>query len=65
VEITYGEPFVYDHKTNRKQLAQCVEMVIREMNERSRHIRPKVLTQIEPPAQITSNIETKPLNGQS
>lgn len=65
VEITYGAPFTYDHKTNRKQLAQRVELAVRGMNERARHNRPKAETQTETPVQIASNIEAKPLDTQS
>ncbi|MGL4490114.1 MAG: lysophospholipid acyltransferase family protein [Rhizobiaceae bacterium] len=35
VEVTFGEPVVYTHHTNRKRLAQKVEATVRTMHEAS------------------------------
>lgn len=65
VELSFGEPFVYNHRTNRKHLAQEVEIMIRAMNERGRHSDPLRNNQFNEPLQITSIIDAKPLNEQS
>jgi lyso-ornithine lipid O-acyltransferase len=37
VEVTFGDPLIYELHTDRKQLAALVEADIRRMNEASRH----------------------------
>lgn len=58
VEVTFGEPMIFNHHSNRKHLAKSMELAIRSMNETSLHKR------INQSVQNTSNVEPKPLNGQ-
>jgi lyso-ornithine lipid O-acyltransferase len=59
VEVTLGEPMIFNHETNRKHLAKATETAVKTMNERSLHVQANLHTQ------ITSNLEAKPLNGQA
>lgn len=64
VEVTFGDPLVFDHHTKRKHLAQNVEAIVRKMHEASLHPQSHRTALSNEPAQITSNLEVKPLNGQ-
>ncbi len=59
VEVTFGEPMIFNHGSHRKQLAKAMEKAVRTMNEASLHVR------ITPTVQNTSNVEAKPLNAQA
>lgn len=59
VEITFGEPMIFNHHSNRKQLAKAMEIAVRSMNEASLYKR------MPNAAQITSNLEAKRINGHS
>jgi lyso-ornithine lipid O-acyltransferase len=63
VEVTCGDPAVYDHRTNRKRLAQNMEAKVREMLEASLYAPTSNQPISAYPAQITSNLEAKPING--
>ncbi len=62
VEVTFGDPVVYSHHTNRKRLAQSVEATVRTMHEASLYGQ-RVQDRSQPNEQIASNVEAKPLNG--
>jgi lyso-ornithine lipid O-acyltransferase len=63
VDVTFGDPLVYDHHTNRKSLAQNTEAMVRKMHEASLYAPNKMRSSIDHTAQITSNVDAKPLNG--
>jgi lyso-ornithine lipid O-acyltransferase len=59
VEVTFGAPMIFNHETNRKQLAKATETAVKTMNERSLRMQANL------PSQIASNVEAKSLNGQA